>query len=227
MKRSLVLISLLCLPLLVNAILNERPNRVFNKPTDGPLVQLHRFQPKDSSEAFSFHRQILQQRIVRVQQAEFLSDDKKIELVAKLNDELDWFEAKQTALESATTEAEQQAIRQEIIDHIRTARQEREQTLAQQVTLPQQSPVDTAKQITERFQTIAERFNNAELDATIEQYTAAVANLEQTLTDLEQDKTIEHIRALRDAITITRQSAQSVRNLIQSLVVEQHSLKNN
>ena len=187
--------------------------------------KLHQFKPRDPAEAFRFHKQILQQRITHIEQVIFLPEKKKVEVVAEFTEELDWLEEKQSALKAATTETVRQTIRQEIIDHIQTRRQERERRLAQDITLPARSPVVSAQQITEQFTTIAERFRNNAVDTTtldtaIQEYTATATTLEQAVSDIDEDKTVEHIRALRDAITATREAARGVRNQVQSILLE-------
>lgn len=215
MKRLVLFFLLFFIPVMVMA-----------KPPLAPdLSALHQFKPTNPVQAFTFHQQILQQRIDHLEQNNFLPEKKKAEVIAEFTDELTWLEEKQAALKAATTKTERQAISQEIIDHVQTQRQERTRSLVQDVTLPARSPVVSAQHIADQFTSISERFRNnavdtAELDAAIQEYTTTITALEQALSNSEEDKTIEHIRALRDAIVATREAAREVRNQVQSILMQ-------
>lgn len=187
------------------------------------LDQLHNFKPSSPAEAFAFHQTLLSERIEFIQGNEHIPEERKAALVQKFTEELAWMQDKHAALEAATTPEEKQTIRQEIIEHVHSAQAERRQNLAETVTLPEQSPVDLANSISERFHGMSEQFqqheaDTTELDAAIANYDAAVADLTTGYDAVRAEKTVEGIQTLRDQIKTVRETAADVRNIVQSLV---------
>jgi hypothetical protein len=207
-----------------NNTTNSNSDATTAEPRTGrELDQLHNFKPSSPAEAFSYHQRLLSERIEFIQDNEHIPEERKATLVQKFTEELTWMQDKHAALEAATTPEEKQAIRQEIIEHVHSAQAERRQNLAETVTLPEQSPVDLANRISERFHGMSEQLqqhetDTTELDAAIANYDAAVADLATGYEAVRAEKTVEGIQTLRDQIKTVREAAADVRNIVQSLV---------
>lgn len=188
-----------------------------------PLDQFRDFKPTDSNEAFSFHQTILNQRMERVKQNQFIPEDKKQLILNDLAEEATWMQTSHEQLLAAVTSDERFRIRREIIEHVRGVQAERRQKLAEVMPLPTQSPTVLAEQMNVRFISIAAQLaklgkDTTALDQAIADYQTAVAVLDQAYTAVQNEKSVETLTALRDNITAVRTAGGIVRNAIQSIV---------
>lgn len=205
---------------LFNQNFSEGNNQNPNRPA---LERIHEFKAKTPQEGFQFHTSVLEQRIARLENSSFIPEEKRSELIAKFSEELEWLKTKRAELEAAETPEDKAAIKQEIIDHVKTEREQRRSELADSVTLPKTSPTELTEKITERFNAVKEKLANAGKDTTnlasaISVYEQSVVNLNTAAEAVETEKTIETIQALRDAIQNTRLAVTEVRNVLQSIV---------
>ncbi len=187
------------------------------------LQALRSRRPANAIEAVQIHEEVINERIQQLQDNDRIPEEKKTELIQKLSDELAWMQDKNTALQNADTMEERQAIRKEIATHAHTEQQNRRQTLAKAITLPEQSPAVIAQQINDRFTQISDRLertgkDTTALNAAITQYQTAVTNLSNSYTAAQSDQTVETLQQLRDSIEAVRTSGEQVRNAIQSLL---------
>lgn len=203
-----------------------------NKTVDRPqLERLRMFKPSNPSEAFSFHQTLLTERIERIKQNTVIPEDKKLLIIDDLTEESEWMQTKREQLQSATA-VERLTIQQEIIDHIQSVREEHRQKLAESVVLSEKSPKELVEQIGERFVTISEQLATAGYDTSsvnqaITDYETAMTALNEAYAVAQTEKSVETLTTLRDAIATTREAASTVRNQVQSLVMEQRGSENN
>lgn len=228
MKYFFVFTITLTLPWLVLAAPNAR-----QKPMLTPqLERLREFKPTNPSEAFNFHQTLLTERIERIKQNTVIPEDKKLLIIDDLTEESEWLQTKRQQLQAAATTDERLAIRQEIVNHVQSVREERKQTLAESVVLSGKSPKELAEQIGERFATISEQLATAGHDTSsvnqaITDYETAMTALNEVYAVAQTEKSVETLTTLRDAIATTREAASTVRNQVQSLVMEQRGSENN
>lgn len=187
------------------------------------LEELRQQKPKDPKEAIEVHEDVLTERIEEVESNESIPEEKKEQILERFNDELIWVQTKKTELIEAASSEEEQVIREEIIEHVRSVQTERKQQLAATVQLPRQSPTKLATQISDRFTVIAERLaangsDTTALNDAIAQYDAAVAELDSSYAAVQANKTVETLQNLRDRIKAVRDAGIAVRNSVQSIV---------
>lgn len=234
MKYLFILAITLTLPSLVLAepsprqkpiLTPEERREVLTKTVDRPqLERLREFKPNNPSEAFSFHQSLLTERIERIEQNMTIPADKKQLIIADLTEESEWMQTKREQLQSATAE-ERSTIRQEIIDHVQSVREEHKQKLAESVPMSEKSPKELAEQIGERFASISEQLvtagqDTSTLNQTITDYQTAVTALNDAYSAVQTDKSVETLTGLRDSISAVREAGSAVRNAIQSIVEE-------
>ncbi|MBI2415148.1 MAG: hypothetical protein HYV33_00605 [Candidatus Kerfeldbacteria bacterium] len=186
--------------------------------------------PQTLNDGINQHEQIIQQRIQRLQNFNRIPEAKRAEVLADFETELAWLQTMRERLTAANSEADAQSIRQEIIEHVRTKREQRQQLITEQITLPTYQSNDRAEQIIGHFNVIIQHLDDAgvdisELQTTLADYQLASQQLKQQQDALLQDKTIDHLRAVRDQLQTVQGLGQQLRNQIQSIVMQLKSSK--
>lgn len=182
-------------------------------------------------DAVERYQEMLKARQEKLSQSKFLPEDTKKNLQANFQAETSWLQDKAAELAATDNIEERKAIQEEIRAHIQNQREERRQLIEKNLTAPSGDGLQKAEIVSSKFNTIVDTFTKAGIDtAELEQiasnYSNAVQEANTIQGRLEEQPTIEDIKAMREQIAKIRQLASDLRNQVQTILSQANKFSN-
>lgn len=172
------------------------------------------------------YQDFLSERSNRAEKTSVLSSASKERLTQTIAAERTWLADKITELQQAESIEARKNIQSEIQTYVQERRKERRTLVEKNIELPKTASLEKAKHIANSFEDIVKKFDRVGIDTstiqpTIDEYNAEIQEAQIIQDRLTTNPSIEDIKSLRENIATIRTLGNTVRNHLQTILIQE------